>query len=105
MNPFPNSGILAGAGLAHFLAGDLERAIEAYEAARDANPEHLGNQIYLTAVLSRSGRQDDAEWQAMEVLTLNPVFSVERWTITQAYKDPAERDRLREDLLRAGLPE
>ena len=74
-------------------------------SARDANPELLGNHIYLTAVLSRSGRQDDAEWQAMEVLTLNPDFSVERWTITQAYKDPAERDRLREDLLRAGLPE
>jgi adenylate cyclase len=105
LNPYPNSGILAAVGHAHFLAGDLERAIEVYEAARDANPEQLGNQIYLTAVLSRSGRQDDAEWQATEVLTLNPDLSVERWTITQAYKDPAELDRLREDLLRAGLPE
>ncbi len=105
LNPYPNAGTLGVLGLAHFLAGDLERAIEVYEAARDVNPELLGNQIYLTAVLSRSGRQDDAEWQATEVLTLNPDFSVERWTRTQPYKDPAERSRLREDLLRAGLPE
>ncbi len=105
LNPYPNAGTLGVLGLAHFLTGDLERAIEVYEAARDANPEILGNQIYLTAVLSRSGRQDDAEWQATEALMLNPDFSVERWTRTQAYKDPAELDRLREDLLRAGLPE
>ena len=105
LNPNPNASTLATFGVAHFHAGHLEKAIEVLEAARDVNPELPSAQIYLTAALSRSGRQDDAEWEATELLTQNPEFSVERWASTQPYKDSAQRDRLRDDLRRAGLPE
>ncbi len=105
LNPYPSAGTLAVQGLAFFLAGDLDEAIEVHQASLDSNPELTSSRIYLSATFSRSGRLDEAEWEATEILTQNPGFSVERWISTQPYKDPAERDRLREDLLRAGLPE
>ncbi len=105
LNPYPNAGTLGVFGLAHFLAGDLDEAIEVHQASLDSNPELTSSRIYLSATFSRSGRLDEAEWEATEILMQNPGFSVERWIRTQPYKDPAERDRLREDLLRAGLPE
>lgn len=104
-NPHLNAGTLGVLGVAHLLTGDLEKAIETFRAQRDSNPELPPAQIYLTAALSRSGRQDDAEWEATELLAQNPHFSVERWVRTQPYKDPTERARLRDDLRRAGLPE
>ena len=105
LNPYPNAGTLGVQGLAFFLAGDLDKAIEVQQASLDSNPEITGTHIYLAATFSRSGRLDEAEWEATEILMENPGFSVERWIRTQPYKDPAELDRLREDLLRAGLPE
>jgi adenylate cyclase len=105
LSPHPNAGTLGVLGLAHFLAGDFEKAIEAYQAGININPEVMNNRIYLTAALSRSGRRDDAEWEGMEILTLNPDFSVDRWTRTQPHKDTDQLSRLRDDLRRAGLPE
>jgi len=105
LNPHQSAGMLGVWGLAHFQADHLEKAIEAFEAGRDSNPELMASRIYLTAAYVRSGRQDDAEWEATEILTLNPDFSAERWIKTQPYKNSAQLDRLRDDLRRAGLPE
>lgn len=105
LNPFMNAGTLGILGLAHLLKGHFEEAVEIYRSAVDKNPELMSNRLYLAITLSRSGRQDEAEWEAAEILALNPDFSVERWVSNQPHRDPAERDRIREDLLRTGLPE
>jgi len=104
-SPNLNASTLVVLGLAHFIAGDLERSIKAFLAARESNPEEMTNRIYLTAALSRSGQQDEAEWETTEILMLNPDLSVNQWITTQPYKDSNELSRLRDDLRRAGLPE
>jgi adenylate cyclase len=105
LSPHLNAATLHVFGLAHFLAGHLKKATEIFEVAREANPELMVGRIYLTALLIRSGRQEDAEWEATEILTLNPDFSVERWARTQPYQDLDQLSRLGDDLRRAGLPE
>ncbi len=105
LNPQLNASTLVVLGLAHFLSGDLDRSIEVFQAARESNPEEMTNRIYLAAALSRSGRQDDAEWEATEILMLNPDFSVNRWIKSLPHKDPSELSRLGEDLRRSGLPD
>jgi tetratricopeptide (TPR) repeat protein len=105
LNPQLNASTLVVLGLAHFLSGDFGEAIQAFQSAREINPEEMTNRLYLAAVLSRSGQEAEAQWEATEIAMLNPELSVDRWIASQPYKDASELSRLRNDLHRAGLPE
>ncbi len=105
LNPQLNASTLVVLGLAHFLSGDFGEAIQAFQSAREINPEEMTNRLYLAAVLSRSGQEAEAQWEATEIAMLNPELSVDRWIASQPYKDASELSRLRDDLHRAGLPE
>ena len=105
LNPQLNASTLVVLGLAHFLSGDFGEAIQAFQSAREINPEEMTNRLYLAAVLSRSGQEAEAQWEATEIAMLNPELSVDRWIMSQPYKDASELSRLRDDLHRAGLPE
>ena len=51
------------------------------------------------------GRLDDARLQAGEVSKINPKFSLERWSRTTRYRNPADGERVVEALRKAGLPD
>ncbi len=51
------------------------------------------------------GRIDDAEWEAEELLTLQPDFTLVDNLRRTPYKNPADLERWIEGLRKAGLPE
>jgi hypothetical protein len=51
------------------------------------------------------GLIDDAEWQALEILTLQPDFSLAQERERNVYLRLVDQERVIEGLRKAGLPE
>jgi hypothetical protein len=59
--------------------------------------------VWLAAAYAQDGREDDAKWEAEQVLTLNPDFSLHRIRQAFPFKDPADIERLLAGLRIAGI--
>jgi TolB-like protein len=93
------------AGHAHFLLGRYEEAASVFETVLERNPNLLPAHLVLASTYAHLGRIEDAQWEAQEVLTLQPNFSLAQERERSAYKRPADRERYIEGLRKAGLPE
>jgi adenylate cyclase len=81
-----------------------ERYAEAAEAlSRITQPDHTHHAL-LAAALAQTGDAGKAAAHAQEVLKREPSFSVAAYLATQHYKHEADRQRLAEGLIKAGLP-
>jgi TolB-like protein/Tfp pilus assembly protein PilF len=83
-----------------------ERYDEAQEASRcsvQLNPRFSVSRAFLTAILVRLGRDDEAKVEAQRVLALDPTFSVRRFSVTVEI-EPAVFAPLADAWRRAGLP-
>jgi len=101
-----------GTAIARFILGRallfsnrLEEAESMLQSAVSKNSSYLVAQIYLIVTYSELERLDDAEWQATELLDLQPDFSIEQWTDSELLTDPTFAERVRTGLQRAGLPD
>jgi TolB-like protein len=86
----------------------MERNEEALELVREAverNSNFSSGRLLLAAVLGQLGREEDANWEAEEVLALRPDFSIASEKQQVLYKRPQDLDRYLEGLRKAGLPE
>ena len=59
--------------------------------------------VWLAAADARSGRQDDANWEAGQVLALNPDFSLQCIRQAFPFNDPADRECFLDGLRIAGI--
>ena len=57
------------------------------------------------ATYAALGRQEDAEWQAEEILSLRPEFSVAAESRDKPFQRARDRELYLGGLLKAGLPE
>ncbi len=73
-----------------------------YRAQKDGLSP-LAAYIGLTEVYSGMGRIKEAQVQASEILRLNPNFSLENWSKTEPFKDPANLEKRLIALRKAGL--
>ena len=85
--------------------GRTEEAVSAFKKAVELNPEFIRGRRMLAAVYGQIGRIEDAEWEAAELLTLEPDFTLARARETATLKNPAHLERYIEGLRKAGLPE
>ena len=92
-------------GRAYRLVGRYEKAIEALETRVAENPSALIPRIELAATYISMGRHADAQAMVVEVVRINPTFSVRQWMQVPPYKDPAVAKREANILRKAGLPE
>ena len=98
---------LGAAGFAHLLGRALranrqyEKAIEAYKQVRSPRHQYCAEMAACYAAL---GNDREAEAQRAETLSLNPDFSIETYIASLSYRNPNDREHLRECLQRAGLP-
>jgi hypothetical protein len=60
---------------------------------------------YLAACYALTEQMNEAAMQVEEARCQAPDFSVRQFLTKEPFKRPADRDRLREGLLKAGLPE
>lgn len=103
INPHYPSQVPSILGLANLLLGNYQAALAAYDEALMINPARIQMNVFKTIVLNRMGRRDDAQWQAQQVLALEPEFDARRWTQHQPFSNPAIASGLLTDLQQAGL--
>jgi DNA-binding winged helix-turn-helix (wHTH) protein/TolB-like protein/Flp pilus assembly protein TadD len=90
-------------GRAYFFLDDQVQAVINLREAAMRNPEVLEVRVFLAAALERSGQQQDAEWEAQEILAIRPDFTTEAWLETFPMTDLAQRERLVTTMARLGL--
>ncbi len=92
-------------GLIALHLGRFEEAATAFEAAVNRNPQFPIAHQLLAATYAHLGRIEDAEWEAGELLTLLPDFTISAERARAPYKREEDLDRYIEGLHEAGLPE
>ncbi len=92
-------------GQSQFLMQRHAQAITLFEQVVESNPHFPGGHLGLAASYGQLGRIDDAEWEAAEIMTLLPDFTLARERQRAVYKNPAHLERWIEALRKAGLPE
>ena len=101
----PNAGYLYFLLLAraYYFLGDYEQAQINLIEALSRNPESVEARLYFAATLLNLDRTDEAEWQAMEVLGIEPDFSLGVWSETYPMSRGGQIDRLLADLRLVGF--
>ena len=93
----------AGVGTAYYLSGRPEQAIALLKRHLTRYPNILSAHLTLAAVYSELGREAEARAEAIEVLRINPKFSLEVHRERVPIKDPAVLERHIAALRKAGL--
>ena len=92
-------------GPIYFDARRYEDAISTLEKLH--SKDTIGVQLYLAASHAALGHTDQARATMASVIRLDPLATLERLapTFLTPYKNASDRDHLRENLVKAGLPE
>ncbi len=69
-----------------------------------SNPEFVAGRLGLAACYGYLGEADEAEWQVLEILTLDPNFTLTDERTRDPYRRPEDMDRFIKGLELAGLP-
>jgi tetratricopeptide (TPR) repeat protein len=103
LNPFPPNWYFLSLGNVFFTMGRYEEAVGAYKRTFERSPDFLLTKIGLAASYNALGREEDARAAAIEVLRIDPKFSLERFAEGLLYKDQKDADRYINALSKAGL--
>ncbi|MGB5495537.1 MAG: hypothetical protein WBM97_13780 [Sedimenticolaceae bacterium] len=98
-----NIPTVARSGYSHFCLGDHEQAIINLREALSRNPASLELHVYLAAALQLGGDQDEAEWQAQEIRSIKPDFTVSEMLETYPLVDNGQLAKLSSTLGELGL--
>jgi adenylate cyclase len=82
-----------------------EDAVTIFEEGIKRNAGNLVLHVGLASTLGELGGEVEARKSALEILRLNPEFSITEYIETLSYRDPAELARFEDGLCKAGLPE
>jgi tetratricopeptide (TPR) repeat protein len=106
LSPFDFLNYLSYNALAisHFSAGRFEQSRDAAMHSTQLNPRFSVCHLFLTAALVGLGRNEEAKAEARRVLTLDPAFSIRRFSVTVGF-EPTVFTPLAEAWRAAGLPE
>jgi adenylate cyclase len=103
LNPFPRSIYLVNLGNAYRATEQYEEAIETYKKSIKREPNNIFAYIGLTATYSLMGREKEAHESALEVLKIDPEFSLKKFAKTIPFKNQDRVKRVIEALRKAGL--
>ena len=90
--------------LVYFQAGDCKEALEVCDKGLKCETDNLNSHAIRAAVYGFCGREGEARKEAIEVLRINPKFTVESYTKILPYKYQSNRDLTIQGLRKAGLP-
>jgi adenylate cyclase len=103
LNPFPPSWYFQVYGGTNIFLGHYEDAILWLKKALYVEPQNVLSHIFLTSAFSLSGREEEAQAEAEEVLRINPKFSLAYFSKTLPYKKEAQKEIIIHALRKAGL--
>jgi TolB-like protein/class 3 adenylate cyclase/Tfp pilus assembly protein PilF len=106
LNPMPGLDNLMWLAVACRDAGRYEEAISICEKIHNKMPNYIFAHTCLASCYALMGRLEEAHAEAEKILRINPKFSVD-YIVSKVthYKYEVDRNRLRDSLLKAGLPE
>lgn len=90
-------------GRAYLFLGDLEQARVNLEHALSRNPVNLEAHVYMAAFHITAGDKAAAAWEAEEIRTLQPGFSIRHWLETYPMADAAQKTKLIQTLGELGF--
>jgi adenylate cyclase len=105
LDPMPVGWYFRALGQAYAWVGRYEEAIGAHKKALQRAPNDIVTYLALTTAYSWAGRLEEARAQALEVLRINPNFSLDQQAKRSPYKNRADGDRVIDGLRKAGLPD
>jgi tetratricopeptide (TPR) repeat protein len=100
--PFPPVWFFALLGVGYHLNGDNKAALFALELAIEHEPSNYIPRLWYCSALVEMGRLGDAAFAAKPILENDPSFSAAAWA--ESFKSKSH-ERLKDNLLAAGLPE
>ena len=77
-SPVSRPAYFATLGLAYYLTGRHEEALDALQKALPLTPNWLPTHVYLAVIYSELGREEEARAEVAEILRLSPNFSAGR---------------------------
>jgi adenylate cyclase len=105
INPYYTWDYLYNQGRAYYTLGQYENAIHALEQAQTRNENAIPVKIFLTASYVKADRIEDAQWLIDQILVLNPETTIRHTERNIPVTDLKLKNRIIEDLRKAGLPE
>jgi adenylate cyclase len=105
LDPIPENNYLWSIGLSYAFTGQYEEAITWCEKGVHQEPDDLLARMMMAVVYSMSGRDKEAQAEAVELLRIQPKFTIEKFKKKLKYKRIEDRERFLSALRKAGLPE
>ena len=105
LNPHYSWDYLYNLGRAHYALGHYEQAAEYLSQALERNETPSHPRLFLAASYVQLDRQDDAEWELMQLETSHPEITLSHLQKTLPISDAELRSRLLNDLRSAGISE
>jgi adenylate cyclase len=107
LNPFYPAGRLKFYGMSCLMADRKEEALTAFkellQRAQKGEFPPLVSHLGLCAVYAELGKEKEAKSHALEILKINPNFSVEEAKKVHRWRDPKYSERWLSSLRKAGL--
>ncbi len=103
LNPFPPSTYLCNLGHAYRGAGQYDKAIEEYKKSIKREPNNIFAYTGLASTYNLMGREKEAHEAALELLKIDPEFSLKNFAKTLPMKNQDKKERVIEALRKAGL--
>jgi tetratricopeptide (TPR) repeat protein len=105
LNPRPPQWYYIQLGQSYRMVGRYEEAATQLKKALALSPNSLSSYVHLIFTYAEMGREDLARAAAAELMTINPMFSTQKYAKALPYKDRDYCRRWGEALGNAGLPE
>lgn len=105
LNPYYTWDYLYNQGQAYYSMHRYEEAIAALEMAQQRNENVVPIKLILAASYESLNRHEDAEWTISELLVVNPSLDLEHTGKTIPIVNRKLKQKLLDDLRKAGLPE
>jgi adenylate cyclase len=103
LNPIPSQQYYLQLVTAYRLSGQYKEAIETVKEALRQVPNNVNIYLQLTVTYSMMGQEEEARAAAIEVMKINPKFSLEWYAKTIYFKNQNDIDKTIEALQKAGL--
>lgn len=105
LNPRYTAPYVEVLGRAFFVMRRYDQAIDQFVDCISRDPESLTCRRGLAAAYGLSGRTNDAEWEAQEILSRDPDLTLQNDDYGLQFQNPEHRDLYFSGLRVAGIPE